>query len=144
MFVSLTVKAVHLELVSDLTAEAFIATLCRFTTRRGLPSLIWSDHRINFVGANRELKEMHKFLQQQKNQGIISEFCTSRSIEWHFIPEHGPHFGGLWEAAVKSTKTHLRRIIGEVRLTFEELSTVLAQVEACLKVTVHCLLINYS
>ena len=25
--------------------------------------------------------------------------------------EHAPHFGGLWEAAVKSMKMHLRRII---------------------------------
>ena len=53
-------------------------------------------------------------------------------IEWRFIPEHTPHFGGLWEAAVKSTETHLCRIVGEVKLTFEELSTVLAQIEACL------------
>lgn len=44
VFVSLAVKAVHLEVVSDLTTEAFIATLRRFTSRRGLPSLIWSDN----------------------------------------------------------------------------------------------------
>ena len=63
---------------------------------------------------------------------VVSEFCTSHRIEWHFIPERTPHFGGLWEAAVRSTKGHLRRIVGDVRLTFEELTTVLAQIEACL------------
>ena len=42
-----------------------------------------------------------------------------------------PHFGGLWEAAV-SFKTHLRRVVGEVKLTYEELATTLAQIEACL------------
>ncbi len=53
-------------------------------------------------------------------------------IEWSFIPEHAPHFGGLWESAVRSLKTHLRRVLGDAKLTFEELATVLTQVEACL------------
>ena len=53
-------------------------------------------------------------------------------IEWRFIPQHAPHFGGLWEAAVESMKKHLRKVTGEVKLTFEELSTVVAQIEACL------------
>ena len=52
VFVSLSVKAIHLELVSDLTSEAFIATLRRFISRRGKPSLIWSDNGTNFVGAS--------------------------------------------------------------------------------------------
>ena len=51
LFVCLTVKAVHLELVSDLTAEAFLAAFRRFLSRRGCPSLMWSDHGSNFVGA---------------------------------------------------------------------------------------------
>ena len=57
----------------------------------------------------------------------MSEFCSSRCIEWKYIPERSPHFGGLWESAVKSTKTR-----ETVKLTFEEFTTVLAQVEACL------------
>ena len=61
VFISFTVKAVHLEPVSDLTSEAFIATLRRFIARRGKPSLVWSDHGTNFVGAARELDEICKF-----------------------------------------------------------------------------------
>ena len=132
IFVSLSVKAVHLELVSDLTSEAFIACLRRFVARRGKPSLIWSDHGTNFVGANRELKEFFEFLGQQMTQGIISEFCSTQNIEWRFIPEHAPHFGGLWEAAVKSMKNHLKRVVATVKLTFEEFATILTQIEACL------------
>lgn len=60
VFVSLSVKAVHLELVSDLTTEAFIAALRRFMARRGHPSMIWSDNGTNFRGANRELREFLK------------------------------------------------------------------------------------
>ena len=51
---------------------------------------------------------------------------------WKFIPECAPHFGGIWEAAVKSMKTHLKRIVGSVKLTYEDLNTMLTQVEACL------------
>ena len=121
-----------MEAVSDLTSEAFIATLRRFIARRGYPTLIWSDNGTNFVGANREIKELHEFLREQQNKGTISDFCSSHKIEWRFIPEHGPNFGGLWEAAVKSTKTHLKRIMGDVKLSFEEFTTVLTQIEACL------------
>jgi hypothetical protein len=130
--VALSVKAVHLELVSDLTTEAFLACLRRFVARRGKPSLIWSDHGSNFVGAARELNDLVKFLEQQKTQNVVSEFCSTERIQWQFIPERAPHFGGLWEAAVKSLKIHLKRIVGDIKLTFEELSTVLSQIEACL------------
>jgi hypothetical protein len=50
-------KAIHLELVSNLTAEAFIAVLKCFIARRGLIDHLYSDNGSNFVGANRELKE---------------------------------------------------------------------------------------
>ena len=132
VFVSLSVRAVHLELVSDLSTDAFIACLRRFISRRGKPTLIWSDHGTNFVGAASEIKELVKFLESQKAQGEISAFCSVQNVQWQFIPQHAPHFGGLWEAAVKSFKSHLRRVIGNVRLTFEEMTTVLVQIEACL------------
>ncbi len=131
-FVCLSAKAVHLEVVSDLTTEAFISSLRRFVARRGYPSLIWSDHGTNFVGAKRELKEFQDFLTDQVTKGAISEFCSSHNIEWKFIPERSPHFGGLWESAVKSAKVHLKRIVSPVRLTYEEFSTILVQIEACL------------
>lgn len=132
VFVSLSVKAVHLELVTDLTAEAFIACLRRFISRRGYPSLLWSDHSTNFIGAKRELREFVEFFNEQKTQRSISEFCVAKRIEWKLIPERSPHFGGMWESAVKSFKNHLKRIVGDVRLTFEEMYTVLTQIEACL------------
>ena len=134
VFVSLAVKAVHLELVTDLSTAAFVATLRRFVARRGKPSLIMSDHGTNFIGAAHELKEMYAFLKRSNTQNSICDHCSSQNIQWRLIPENAPHFGGLWEAAVKSLKYHLRRIVGDVRLTYmyEELSTLLTQVESCL------------
>lgn len=108
-----------MEVVSDLTSESFIAALRRFVARRGTPVLIWSDNGTNFISANNELRRMYELLSQQDTERAVTDFCSCLGIEWRFIPEHAPHFGGLWEAAVK---THLRRIFGEVKLTFEELS----------------------
>ena len=132
IFVSLSTKAVHIEAVSDLTSEAFLACLRRFISRRGKPTLLWSDHSTNFVGAKRIIKRLYEFLKETQTNQAIADFCSTQGIQWDFIPEHTPHFGGLWESAVKSLKTHLCRIIGNSRLNFEELTTVLSQIEACL------------
>ena len=121
----MSVKAVHLKAVTDLTTEGFISALKRFIARRGLPA-------VNFVGANNELKQVYMFLSQGENQKVIAEHCSRQRIQWRFIPEHAPHFGGLWESAVRSMKTHLKKVIGTVKLNFEELTTILAQIEACL------------
>ena len=84
------------------------------------------------MGANNEIKQLYAFLKQQDNQKAIADHCSQLMIQWKSIPEHSPHFGGLWEATVKSTKSHLRKIMGTVKLNFEELTTILTQVEACL------------
>ena len=125
VFVSVSIKAVHLEPVTNLTSDAFIACLRRFVSHRGKPSLILIDHGTNFVGAKRELQEFVKFLEEQKTQKAISEFCSTQIIQWHIIPEHAPHFGGLWETAVKSFKFHLRKVAMNVKFTFKELTTLL-------------------
>ena len=132
VFVCFATKAVHLEVVSDLTTAAFIATLRRFIARRRKPSVVWSDHRTNFVGANRELKELYASLHKLGWKNTIMDYCATCGVQWKFTPEQAPHFGGLWEAAVKSFKNHMKRVVGEVKVNFEELTTVIAQVEACL------------
>ena len=93
---------------------------------------MWSDHGTNFIGVMHKLKEINEFIENEKTHGAISELCSAQNITWKFVPEHAPHFGGLWEAVVKSMKTHLKCVVGETKLTFEEFTTILAQVEACL------------
>ncbi|XP_071580460.1 uncharacterized protein [Temnothorax nylanderi] len=122
--------AVHLEAVSDYTTEAFLAAFRRFTSRRGLCAEVFPDCDTNFVGTDRVLREVFRAASPDGRR--IANAATAEGIKWHFNPPAAPHFGGLWEAAVKSTKHHLRRVIGETTLTFEELSTFLAQVEAWL------------
>lgn len=132
VFVCCSTHAIHLEVVSDLTTEAFLAALKRFVSRRGLPSDIFSDCGTNFVGANRELKKLlSQVLTQSHNQEVANQLSKD-GISWHFNPPSAPHFGGLWESGVKSMKTHLYRIMGKEVWTFEQLSTAIAQIEAVL------------
>ena len=96
MFICLATKALHLELVSDLTKEAFIAALNRFTSRRGKPRTIYSDNGTTFVGTFNELPGLLKNLSPAET--------TEEVINFTFIPAYTPHFRGLWETAVKSVK----------------------------------------
>ncbi|XP_050463467.1 uncharacterized protein LOC126857789 [Cataglyphis hispanica] len=130
VFVCLSTKAVHLEVVSDYSAEAFLAALRRFTARRGLCRSLHSDCGTNFVGADAQLRAFFAASNPAQRQ-IADQLATDR-IHWDFNPPSAPHFGGLWEAAVKSLKHHLRRVLGESTLTYEEMSTLLTQIEACM------------
>ncbi|XP_046145766.1 uncharacterized protein LOC123989132 [Osmia bicornis bicornis] len=132
VFVCLAVKAVHLELVSDLTSEAFIAALRRFIARRGFCVKIYSDNGTNFFGANNELREIQRLIRSDEHNGKVQSFLAQRSIEWSFIPPRAPHFGGLWEAAVKSFKNHLLRVAGTELFTFEDFNTLIIEIESIL------------
>lgn len=132
VFICLSTKAVHLELVSDLTTEAFLAALKRFVARRGLCSSILSDNATNFVGADRELRRTLIILNSENQDNYVKDYLLQNGISWKFSPPHSPHFGGIWEAAVKSFKHHLRRVVGNALFTFEQLSTIVIEIEAIL------------
>ncbi len=129
LFVCMATKAIHLEAVSSLTTAAFIDTLRRFVSRRGVPAAIFSDCGTNFVGAERELRQ---FVRSSHHQQQVTNVLVTQGIQFHFNPPSSPHQGGLWEAGVKSAKCHLRRVMGNNCLTYEVFSTFLCQVEAIL------------
>ncbi|KAL0860170.1 hypothetical protein ABMA27_010477 [Loxostege sticticalis] len=104
--------------------------------RRGAPCHIYSDNgstivTIDFVGADRVLKEQWEQLKQIFKDSFLSE-VTEMKIEFHFNAPTWPSAGGIWERAVRSLKHHLRREVGEKKLTFEEYTSILTQIEACL------------
>ena len=132
IFVCFATKAVHLELVGDLTSEAFIGCLKRFFSRRGKSRTIHSDNGTNFVGASNELKKRHEFVQSMQCDPAVQRFLISEKVEWRFSPPRSPHFGGLWEAAVRSFKHHFMRTIGGKLLTYEQFQTILHEIEAIL------------
>ncbi|GFT21621.1 integrase catalytic domain-containing protein [Trichonephila clavipes] len=123
-------KTIHIEIVSDLTSDAFIATLKRFFSRRGKCAKLYSDNGKIFVGANKELKRFLKLIEDSDDN--LAGFLSAEGIEWKFIPPRAPSFGGLWEASVKSIKYHLKRVVSGSNLTYEEFLTVCIQIEGIL------------
>ncbi|XP_062542441.1 uncharacterized protein LOC134210407 [Armigeres subalbatus] len=132
LFVCMCTKAIHLELVNSMTTEGFLGALQRFVGRRGNVSDIYSDNGSNFIGAKRELQEFLHLLKSQILEEKVATFCQPRGINWHFMPPRAPHQGGLWEAGVKAMKTHMYRTLKEAYLTYEEMCTLLVQIEAIL------------
>ncbi|GFT34291.1 integrase catalytic domain-containing protein [Trichonephila clavipes] len=130
VFVCFVSKAIHIEIVSDLTSDAFIATLKRFFSRRGKCAKLYSDNGKTFVGANKELKRFLKLIEDSDDN--LAGFLSAEGIEWKFIPPRARSFGGLWEASVKSIKYHLRRVVSGSDLTYEEFLTVCIQIEGIL------------
>lgn len=131
LFVCMVTKAIHLEVVSDLTSRGFLEAFKRFVARRGHCADIYSDNGTNFVGASKELKDMVA-VEKSTMAKEIADSLAGNGTSWHFIPPRAPNFGGLWESGIKSTKYHIKRVIGDSTLTYEEMSTLLAQIEACL------------
>ncbi|CAG7819560.1 unnamed protein product [Allacma fusca] len=128
IFICFVTRAIHIELVTSLSSEAFIAALKRFTGRRGKPSDIYCDNGRTFVGAKKELR----FTSSAEFQNHVQRFLADEQVTFHFNPPSAPHFGGLWEAGIKSVKFHLSRVLGNQVLNYEEMSTLLIQIEACL------------
>ncbi|XP_062538668.1 uncharacterized protein LOC134206940 [Armigeres subalbatus] len=128
LFVCLVVKA---EIVADLSTAACINAVKRFIACRGRVLEIHCDNATAFVGADRELRKLRKEFQQQFKSAEWGEYCGN-GITFRFIPARSPHFGGIWEAGVKSFKYHFRRIMGQQAFSMDQLLTVVAQIESVL------------
>lgn len=128
VFVCMASRAIHLELVGNLTADSCIAALRRFIGRRGKVARFFSDNGTNFVKANKILQELSE-AEKEQYQDAVDDELLSNEIEWNFSPPGSPHHNGLAEAAVKSMKTHLKKALGEKVLTLEEIHTLVCQIE---------------
>lgn len=125
MFKCMSTGAIHLEAVTSLSTEAFIAAFDRFISRRGLSEEIFSDNGTNFHGANNEFKKILKEIEPK-----LQEHLTQRSIKWRFSCPLAPHAGGYYESGIKTMKHHLIRVIENRTFDYEQLCTVLCKIEA--------------
>lgn len=128
VFVCLKTRGIHLDIVTDLTASSFIACFERFVARRGECTRMFSDNGTSFIGAEKEISRAYA---EWRKDGTVDRIAN-KGTEWTFMTPAAPHQGGIYEAAVKSMKHHLRRVIGARTMDFESLRTLLAEVEAIL------------
>ncbi|XP_064479234.1 uncharacterized protein LOC135392454 [Ornithodoros turicata] len=126
LFTCATTRAVHLELVSGLTARSFLLAFRRFIARRGLPTTVYSDNALTFKKRSREIQKLQSIV--GKNE--VQDYFANHRIKWRFIAEKAAWWGGWWERLVRTMKQSLRKVLGRQSLTFEEMMTVLQDAEA--------------
>ncbi|XP_035228368.1 uncharacterized protein LOC118200516 [Stegodyphus dumicola] len=128
VFICFSTNAIHLEVVSDMSNEAFLACLRRFIARRSKLSIVWCDNATNFKGTKNVLDELFRICRSDP----IQSFSSEEGMTWRFIPPSSTEFGGLWEANIKSIKRILTKVAKTTIFNFEELYTLITQIEACL------------
>lgn len=129
LFICLTTKAIHLELVGSLSTDEYILALENFIARRGIPTTIFSDNATNFRCAEKEIHEFHEQLLSQTN--ALTRLLASKRITFKRIPAQASHMAGIWERAVGLVKYHLKRVMKNTQLTARRFDYVLKQVECC-------------
>ncbi|KRY21777.1 Gamma-tubulin complex component 4 [Trichinella patagoniensis] len=128
LFTCMASRAVHLELVPQMTTARVMQALRRFIARRGRPETIQSDNFRSFKAAASELRQLWRHVDVDRVQREL----VGHRIHWKFITERAPWMGGYWERLVRSIKESLRKILGKALLDEEELRTTLCEVEASL------------
>ena len=123
LYTCCVVRAVHLDVVPDMTTLAFIRSLNRFSARRGLPKMFVSDNGKTFKAA---AKAVDAIVRDKATQQYLSRV----KVEWLLNLERAPWWGGVFERMVRMTKRFLKKMVGRARLTYEELNTVVIEVEA--------------
>lgn len=130
LFICLTTKALHLEVVCDLSTAEFIMAFENFISRRGIPQLFYTDNGTNFVGGAKEIKQFFDQMFEQDN--ALTKLLAINNIEFKRIPARASHMGGIWERAVGSVKYHLRKVLKDTKLNARQFDNVLKKIEACL------------
>ena len=123
LFTCASTRAIHLELTRSLSADSFLLAFRRFVGRRGLPAMLISDNAKTFKSSSREIRSICRATE-------VSQYLCNNRTSWRFIVAKSPWWGGFYERMVQTVKRALRKIIGRSNLHFEELNTVLIEVES--------------
>ena len=123
LFICLTMRTLHIEIVHSLSADSTINAIRRFITVRGCPKEIRSDNGTSLERADKELRNAV----EQWDHHKISNFCVQREIKWKFNPPAASHMGGIWQRMVQTTKRVLKSLLKEQIVTDEVLATVMAE-----------------
>ncbi|XP_048048363.1 uncharacterized protein LOC125269515 [Megalobrama amblycephala] len=120
LFTCMCSRAVHLEVLDDLSTDAFLNALRCFIAIRGNVSQLHSDQGTNFIGARREFLEL--------DQECVKELgCT-----FVMNPPVSSHMGGVWERPIQTVRSVLMSILDQsaARLDSSFLRTFMYEVMA--------------
>ena len=120
-----------MDTVTTLTKEDCLHAIKGFTAQRRLPEIIYSDNSRTFIGTRGEI-EFRKLSMDRELKELEEAFSTGQQINWLTILPWTSHFGGLWEAAIKSMRRHFYRTLGTTKMSFEIFTTLITQIEAIL------------
>ena len=123
LFTCCVTRAVHLDIVTDLSTTTFIRCLKRFAARRGMPRKFVSDNGKTFKAAAKFLKTVFK-------DDVILQYLSGLGVEWKFNLEKAPWWGGVFERLVKSMKRCLKKMVGQAKLSLDELHTAVVEIES--------------
>ena len=123
LFTCCVSRAVHLELVLDMTTATFIRCIKRFAARRGLPRKFLSDNAKTF-------KSAAKVLRTVCDHPDVRGYLSLAGIDWSFNLEKAPWWGGLFERMIRSTKRCLRKVVGRAKFSYDEMHTAIVEIEA--------------
>ena len=125
LFTCANTRAIHLEVVEDLSEGTFLKAFRRFVSRRSLPRKMVSDNATTYLSAAEELKRL-------LNSTSLKETLSRRGCDWVFIPKRAPWYGGFWERLIGLTKNALKKVLGRAQITLPELQTIIVEIEAIL------------
>ena len=125
LFTCMTSRAIHLEVVNDLTVDMFLLSFRRFASRRSFPSIMVSDNASMYQSAAEEL--LKPFRSQELTYNL-----SKQGVQWRFIPKRAPWYGGWWERLIGLTKSALKKVLGRTHTSLTTLQTLVVEVEAVL------------
>ena len=125
LFSRCVTRVLHLDLVEHLSTPTLLRYLKEFTARRETPTLMVSDNARTFKATERELRTLFRYPK-------VRAELANKGVDWRFNLARAPWWGGFFERMVQSVKRCLRKVLGNARLSFDEILTVLVEVEGTL------------
>ena len=125
LFTCANTRAIHLEVVSDLSEESFLQAFRRFVSRRSLPEMMILDNASTYLSAASEIEQLVK-------STTVQDTLRYRGTTWQFIPKRAPWYGGFWERLIGLTKMTMKKVLGRTFVSLTSLQTIATEIEAVL------------
>ena len=115
-------RAVSLEAVPSLSADAFLQALQALAWKKGTPRILMSDNATNFCKTSKILFDI-------QNTKYVKETLAIKGVTWNFTPTRAPWFGAVYERLIGVMKREMVKLIGQSSVTYYELTCQLAEIE---------------